>query len=87
MIYCCINKPIKCLKLEAEGAEPEILEGLAEKINMIQFISADLGFERGVKCESTLLPVTNYLLSRNFEIVSLNYDRVSVLFRNKSFKN
>lgn len=38
---------IRLLKLEAEGAEPEILEGLGEKIKFVEFISADLGYERG----------------------------------------
>ena len=46
-----IGSKVKMLKLEAEGAEPEILEGLGNKLNLIEYISADLGFERGVKCE------------------------------------
>ena len=59
-----VSSKIKLLKLEAEGAEPEILEGLGEKLNLVEYISADLGYERGVHCESTLVPVTNYLLER-----------------------
>jgi FkbM family methyltransferase len=44
-----IKGNIKCLKLEAEGAEPEILEGIGcEKLECIEYIAADLGFERGV---------------------------------------
>ena len=42
-----VDGPVKLLKLEAEGAEPEILEGLGEAIAQVEYISADLGFERG----------------------------------------
>lgn len=64
-----IDSKIKLLKLEAEGAEPEILEGAGEKLSMIEYISADLGYERGVSEESTYIPVTNFLLERNFSLV------------------
>ena len=74
------------LKLEAEGCEPEILEGLGKKLEKIEFISADLGFERGKNADSTLVPVTNYLLGRGFELVDVSHFRVCVLFRNKKFK-
>jgi len=77
-----IDTKIKCLKLEAEGAEPEILQGLGEKIKLVEFVTADLGFERGISCESTLVPVTNFLLKNNFELIDLDYNRVSALYRN-----
>jgi FkbM family methyltransferase len=77
-----INTKIKCLKLEAEGAEPEILQGLGEKIKLVEFITADLGFERGISCESTLVPVTNFLIKNNFQLIDLDHDRVSALFKN-----
>lgn len=76
-----INTNIKCLKLEAEGAEPEILQGLGEKITLIEFITADLGYERGVLLESTLAPVTNFLIKNNFELVNVDHDRVSALYK------
>lgn len=77
-----INTKVKCLKLEAEGAEPEILQGLGEKIKLVEFITADLGYERGVFCESTLAPVTNFLIKNNFELIDVNHDRVSALYKN-----
>ena len=64
-----ITSKIKLLKLEAEGAEPEILEGAEEKLSLIEYISADLGYERGMSEDSTYLPVTNFLLERNFSLV------------------
>lgn len=80
-----VDGPVKLLKLEAEGAEPEILEGAEDVLSRIQYISADLGFERGVECESTLVPVTNFLVSRGFEMVAVGHRRIYALFRNKSF--
>lgn len=80
-----IDGPVKLLKLEAEGAEPEILEGAEENLSRIEYISADLGFERGIKCESTLVPVTNFLVSRGFELTAVGHRRIYALFRNKSF--
>ena len=82
-----INRKIKCLKLEAEGAEPEILEGIGDKLNLIEYITADLGYERGALEESTFVPVTNYLLQRNFELIEINHERVCALYRNISFQN
>ena len=80
-----ITSKVKCLKLEAEGAEPEILLGLGDKLELIEYITADLGYERGVEEESTLAPVTNFLLTRNFELVSMNHDRVCTLYRNLKY--
>ena len=73
----------KLLKLEAEGAEPEILEGAAGIIENFEYVSADVGFERGMTAESTLPEVTNYLLARGFEICAFNGARTCLLFRNK----
>tara|TARA_B100001989_G_C24527085_1_gene459301 strand:+ start:725 stop:1594 length:870 start_codon:yes stop_codon:yes gene_type:complete len=81
-----INEPVRLLKLEAEGAEPEIIYGIGEKINLIEYITADVGFERGLKEESTLAPVTNHLLENNFEVVGVGMGRLSLLFRNKIFR-
>lgn len=80
-----IDKPIKLLKLEAEGAEPEILQGLGQKLKLVQYISADLGYERGIESESTLAPVTNYLLSKGFELIDVSHDRICALYKNTHF--
>ena len=61
------SERIKLLKLEAEGAEPEAIEGAEALLDQIEYISADLGFERGVGQSSTLAEVTNFLLARGFE--------------------
>jgi FkbM family methyltransferase len=80
-----IDRKIKLLKIEAEGGEPEVLIGAENLLPKIEFISADLGFERGPTAESTLVPVMNFLMQRNFELVSISHQRVVALFRNKSF--
>lgn len=76
-----IEGPIRLLKLEAEGAEPEVLEGCGALLDSIDYISADLGFERGPEQESTLPAVANFLLVRGFEIVTFRQGRIVVLFR------
>jgi len=73
---------IKLLKLEAEGAEPEILEGAKKVIKKIEYITADLGFERGVEESSTLPVVVNLLIPLGFELLAVNHTRVSALFKN-----
>ena len=81
-----INKKVKLLKLESEGAELEILIGAGDKLKLIEFISADLGYERGLKQESTFIPVTNYLYNRGFILVEVNHKRCVALFKNMNFK-
>ena len=80
-----IHSNIKCLKLEAEGAEKEILEGIGSKIKYIEYITADLGFERGISQESTLVSVTNYLLNKGFEMLKISHSRICVLYKNQNY--
>jgi FkbM family methyltransferase len=76
---------VKLLKLEAEGAEPEILVGAKEHLDKIEYISADLGPERGLNQESTAAPAINFLLARNFRLIDVCCDRVTFLFKNTAF--
>lgn len=78
-----VSGRIKCLKLEAEGAEPEVLQGLGSKLKLVDYVTADLGHERGIMKESTLTPVTNNLLSQGFELVEVTHSpRLCALYRN-----
>jgi FkbM family methyltransferase len=81
-----ISKKIKLVKIEAEGAEPEVLMGLKKNLNKVNYITIDCGFERGLKKESTLVKCVNYLLENNFKILDFSNNRVVVLFKNKLFK-
>ena len=80
-----ISKPIKLLKLEAEGSEPEILEGLKKNINLIQYITVDCGFERGIEQSSTISDCSNYLIRNNFKMLDFVSDRVVALYENQRF--
>jgi len=76
---------IKLLKLEAEGAEPEILEGALEVLDRVQYIAADGGAERGTSQQSTIESITNTLLKHDFELLRLDIEsgKGRALFRNK----
>jgi FkbM family methyltransferase len=75
-------KTFGLLKLEAEGYEPEILAGGLGVIQMFEYVSADLGWERGVSEETTAPEVINLLLESGFKIVAMGRKRMTVLFRN-----
>ena len=79
------GRVFRLLKLEAEGVEPEILEGAEPLLPRIEYIAADVGFERGVGAESTLPQIANFLLTRGFEIVGFEGGRYVLLFRNTAF--
>ena len=42
-----LDKKIKLLKIDAEGSEPEVLNGTLGIIKNIEYISVDCGAERG----------------------------------------
>ena len=84
MVSCKIQQRIKLIKLEAEGFEPEILQGLKKHLNLIEYITIDCGFERGIKLESTIAVCSNYLIKNNFKMIDFNtrLHRVVALFKN-----
>ena len=51
----------------------------------IEYISADLGFERGLKQDTTLPDVSNILIREGFEMISFNGPRLVALFKNKRY--
>jgi FkbM family methyltransferase len=75
---------VKLLKLEAEGAEPEILEGALDILHKIEYISVDGGPERGMEQSKTLTEVSNILFKNNFDLVNINNQKRDILlFKNK----
>jgi FkbM family methyltransferase len=76
----------RLLKLEAEGAEPEILRGAEKLLPQVDYIAADVGFERGLDADSTLPKVANFLIQHGFEIVGFGATRLVLLFRNQATK-
>tara|TARA_B100001559_G_C16500862_1_gene623251 strand:+ start:2082 stop:2978 length:897 start_codon:yes stop_codon:yes gene_type:complete len=77
------DKFIKLLKLEAEGAEPEILYGAEKVLPKIEYIIVDVGAERGLKYDTTLVEVVNFLQKNNFELIKLGTPRLMCVFKNK----
>jgi len=65
-------KKIQLLKLEAEGAEPEILEGGSETLKITQNVTADLGPERGMNQDRTFDQVNELLLRAGFSLQGRN---------------
>jgi FkbM family methyltransferase len=74
---------VRLLKLEAEGAEPEILRGCGEYLSNIDYIAADCGPERGLSQDETATDLINFLLARDYELIEMKFDRVVCLFRNR----
>ena len=79
-----IPSDVGLLKIEAEGAEPEILEGAVNTLKKTRYVTVDVGEERGVAAESTLVDVCNIMYSSGFELLDFNPKRLVVLFRNMS---
>ena len=81
------KKRVKLPKFEAEGFEPELLEGCGNALKNIAYVTADVSFERGIEQQTTMPEVTNYLLGNGFEVVNIENNRLVVLFRNKNFNS
>jgi FkbM family methyltransferase len=78
---------IDLLKLEAEGAEPEILMGALETLKITKYITADLGPERGINKLRTYEQCYTILLKAGFEQISrFNGGREVYLFKNNKFQ-
>tara|TARA_Y100000994_G_scaffold249514_1_gene261679 strand:- start:825 stop:1649 length:825 start_codon:yes stop_codon:yes gene_type:complete len=81
------DKHIRLLKLEAEGAEIEVLKGCKNILPNIDYISADLGPERGVNSEPTYSEVLPYLINNGFILEKISNRRFIFLFRNSKCNN
>ena len=81
-----IQKKIKLIKVEAEGYEPEILQGLKKNINEVEYITVDCGFERGIKMESTIAECSNYLIQNNFRMINFGFPRLVALYKNLNYQ-
>ena len=74
---------INLLKLEAEGAEPEILDGAIKTLKKTKFVAADLGPERGPNELATYFECRSKLEVLGFnQISSYEGRRETYLFRN-----
>jgi FkbM family methyltransferase len=81
--YNLQGTPIKLLKLEAEGLEPEVCQGMTSTLQCIEYIAADVGYERGMTQETTAPATINCLLSHGFEIARADLLQGKFLFARK----
>lgn len=78
------KEDIGLIKLEAEGAEPEIIKGGLKVVGGARYVSVDVGEERGVNKESTLVDVLALVVPMGFEVIAYNPKRQSLLFKKVS---
>lgn len=71
---------IRLLKVEAEGGEPEVLEGCGELLARTDYIAADLGPERGTDKLNTVSAVVELLHQRDFRMLDFFPPRCTALF-------
>jgi FkbM family methyltransferase len=79
------HRSIEVLKLEAEGAEPEVLKGGLDVLPYVKWVTADVGPERGLAARGTLAETSNILYHLGFHMVETNLRRVVCLYRNSRF--
>ncbi|MGI9482260.1 MAG: FkbM family methyltransferase [Hyphomicrobiales bacterium] len=80
-------KKIKLLKVEAEGAEPEVLKGATRMLARTDFVSVDCSYERGTVQENTLAAVSTLLAEAGFRMTAARMKkRCTFLFANGATK-
>ena len=75
---------IEVLKVEAEGAEPEVLRGARESLKISRYVAVDCGPERGLSQEDTVRDVCNAMYAAGFQMIHANARRVCLLFENRN---
>lgn len=75
------KKGIRLFKVEAEGAEPEVLQGAEPVLKYCDYITVDCGYERGKEKQPTFKEVNEILTRHKFELVSENQNRMVYLFK------
>jgi len=75
------NPSVRLLKIDAEGAEPEVLQGAEGVFQHIDYIAVDCSFERGKKCSSTFLDCNEILRRNDFEVADANLSTLVFLYR------
>ncbi len=69
-------------KVEAEGAEPEVLRGAGELLKCFDYVAVDCGPERGIEKRHTFIETHAILIEAGFMPVAANFHRVTILWRN-----
>ena len=69
-------------KIEAEGAEPEVLEGAVETLAQVDWVAIDCGYERGVERAHTFVETNTFMQDHGFRLWRAQLRRVTALYRN-----
>lgn len=76
---------IRVLKIDAEGAEPEVLRGAVKTLSKTCFVAVDAGFERGERQSSTIAEVDLLLVKNGFSKVHEDKIRLhTCLYENRT---
>ena len=73
---------IDLIKLEAEGAEPEVLQGASSTLQRTRYVTVDWGPERGILEKTTIAQICNILFSLGFEMELMSEKSYTCLFKN-----
>lgn len=65
------DRRVRLLKLEAEGTEFEILSGAERSLSRIDYIAADMGFERGLEEGSPAPSIIHLLIEKGWTIEAI----------------
>ena len=77
-------KKIKLLKVEAEGAEPEVLQGAESVLPIIEYVTVDCGSERGIEQLPTYNECSEILLKNGFKLIGTHDVKATFLFKNQN---
>jgi FkbM family methyltransferase len=77
---------VKLLKIDAEGAEPEVIDGAKNMLRITQYVAFDGGPERGIENLETWDQVNEQLVNAGFQLIygPRNFDKRS-LYINKLY--
>jgi FkbM family methyltransferase len=82
-----IAESVFLLKVEAEGAEPEVLAGAKNLLPITKYVVVDVGPERGELEEETLEQVSSLLRDSGFSTLIKNSGhRKTILFKNNNIQ-
>lgn len=70
------------LKIEAEGAEPEVLAGAQNLLAQVDYVAIDCGFERGKEKAHTFVETNTLLVDNGFRVEKVNFKRMTMLYKN-----
>jgi len=82
-----IYEKIKLLKIDAEGFEPEVLNGSKLTLKNTEYVSIDFGAERGIEQETTIVDVNEFLYKNNFSLCEFSHYRLIGLYKNNNILN